>query len=60
LPTQFACSRKRELGGAKIAAPCTVPAFTQHQGGDKGTQIAQLDGVTVGQNRRPRLDISFQ
>jgi hypothetical protein len=60
LPTQFAFFRKRECGGAKIAAPCSVRAFTRHQGVDKGTQIAQLDGVTVGQNRRLRLNIAFQ
>jgi len=45
---------------AQDRRPCSVRAFTRHQGVDKGTQIAQLDGVTVGQNRRLRLNIAFQ
>jgi hypothetical protein len=59
LPTQFACLRKSECGGAKITVPCSVRAFTRHQGVDKGTQITQLDGVTVRQNWRPRRNIAF-
>jgi hypothetical protein len=60
MPTQFAFFGQRECGGAKIAAPCSARAFTRHQGVDKGTQIAQLGGVTVGQYWRLRLNTAFQ
>jgi hypothetical protein len=60
LPTQFAFFGKRECGGAKIAAPCFVRAFSRHQSVDKGTQITQLDGVIVGQYWRLRFNTAFQ
>jgi len=49
------------MRGAKIAAPCSVRAFhPDTKASIRARRSHSFDGVTVGQNRRLRLNIAFQ